>query len=227
MSHFWEVPFLGSTLNLNTMVMVWVAMVLLGGLAWWSTQQLAVAPSRKQMVAEGVYDLCRSITMATAGPRGDGYLFFVGSLFLFILAANVLGQLPLRLIGLPQGELMAPTGDINTTAALAVMTLLAYFVVGLSRKGWRYFLHYIQPSPLFLPLNIIEDLTRPGSLMIRLYFNILVGEILSGIALSVTPFVLPAFVIFLELFVAVVQAYIFAILSAVYIGILSEEHDHH
>ena len=224
MNHFWEVSFLGSTIHLNTLIMVWVGMGLLLVLAKLLASNLTVVPSRLQVVAEGVYDFCRSITMSTAGPRGDGYLYFIGSLFLFILTANVLGQLPLRLIQLPHGELMAATGDINTTAALGVMTLIMYFAVGIRKKGLRYFLHYFQPSPLFLPLNIVEDFTRPGSLMIRLYFNILVGEILSGIAMQVTPFVLPVFVIFLELFVAVVQAYIFAILSAVYVGMMSDDH---
>jgi F-type H+-transporting ATPase subunit a len=183
-----------------------------------------VVPSKGQIVSEGVFDICRSITMATAGKRGDGFLFFIGSLFLFILTANLMGQLPLRLLHLPHGELVAATADINTTTALALLSLVMYFAVGLKKKGFRYFKHYLQPNPLFLPLNIIEDITRPGSLLIRLYFNILVGEILSGIAMSVTPFVLPALVIVLELFVAVVQAYIFAILSSVYISLLSDDH---
>jgi F-type H+-transporting ATPase subunit a len=73
-------------------------------------------------------------------------------------------------------------------------------------------------------LNLIDVISRPGALLIRLYFNILVGEILSGIAMSVTPYVLPSLVIVLELFVAVVQAYIFAILSSVYISLLSDDH---
>lgn len=162
--------------------------------------------------------------MATAGKRGDGFLFFIGSLFLFILTCNLMGQLPLKLISIPQGELIAATGDINTTTALALITLIMYFAVGIYKKGFRYFKHYLTPNPLFLPLNLLEDLTRPGSLLIRLYFNILVGEILSGIALSVAPYVLPSLVIFLELFVAVVQAYIFAILSSVYVSILSDDH---
>jgi F-type H+-transporting ATPase subunit a len=224
MNHFWEISLLGSTIHLNTLIMVWVGMVLIVLVAKVLASSLQVVPSRLQVVAEGAYDFCRSITMATAGPRGDSYLFFIGSLFLFILMSNVLGQLPLKLIGLPHGELLAATGDINTTAALAIMTVVMYFIVGIRKKGLRYFKHYIQPSIFFLPLNIVEDITRPGSLMIRLYFNILVGEILSGIAMSVTPYVLPMFVIFLELFVAVVQAYIFAILSDVYVGMLSDDH---
>jgi len=224
MGQFWEATLLGQPVNLNTLIMVWVAMGLLLALAWSFTRNLQVVPSKLQVVGEGFFDICRSITMATAGKRGDGFLFFVGSVFLFILTCNLMGQLPLRLIHLPQAELAAATADPNTTLALALMTLIMYFGVGIKQKGLKYFLHYFQPTPLFAPLNLLEDLTRPGSLMIRLYFNILVGEILSHIAMSVTPFVLPGLVIVLELFVAVVQAYIFAILSSVYISILSEDH---
>jgi F-type H+-transporting ATPase subunit a len=224
MGHFWDVTLLGQHLNLNTLIMVWLAMATILGLAWLSTRNLQVVPSSLQVVGEGFFDICRSITMATAGKRGDGFLFFIGSIFLFILTCNLMGQLPLKLLHIPHGELVAATGDINTTSALALMTLIMYFAVGIKRKGFKYFKHYLQPSPFFAPLNLLEDLTRPGSLLIRLYFNILVGEILSGIAMSVTPYVLPSLVIFLELFVAVVQAYIFAILSSVYISILSEDH---
>jgi len=209
---------------MNTLLMTWVAMFIIIVAAVSLTRKLEVVPSKGQVMAESIFDLCRSITMATAGKRGDSFLYFVGSLFLFILTANLMGQLPLRLLEIPHGELVAATADINTTTALALMSLVMYFFVGIQKKGLRYFKHYIQPSPLFLPLNIVEDLTRPGSLLLRLYFNILVGEILSGIAMSVAPYVLPAAVIVLELFVAVVQAYIFSILSSVYISLLSEDH---
>jgi F-type H+-transporting ATPase subunit a len=220
----WEVTLFGQLVNMNTLLMAWIGMGLVLLLAWVSTRDLKVIPSKLQVVCEGVFDICRGITMATAGTRGDSFLFFIGSLFLFILTANLMGQLPLKLIHIPHGELKAATGDINTTTGLALMTLIMYFAVGIKKKGLRYFKHYFTPNPLFLPLNLLEDVTRPGSLLIRLYFNILVGEILSGIALSVTPYVLPSLVIFLELFVAVVQAYIFAILSSVYVSLLSEDH---
>lgn len=229
MEHEWVVQLAGQSVNLNTLIMVWVGMAVVLSAAWLSTRNLSVVPGKLQVVGEGFYDICRGITMATAGKRGDGFLYFVGSLFLFIMTANLMGQLPLRLFHIPAGELKAATADINTTAALAVCTVLMYFGYGLFKKGPRYFKHYISPDPwyiglFFLPMNILEDVTRPGSLLVRLYFNILVGEILSGIALGVTPYVLPSFVIFLELFVAVVQAYIFAILSSVYISLLSEDH---
>lgn len=224
MEHFWNASLFGQAVHLNTLLMTWVAMLIVIVSAALLTRRLEVVPSKGQVIAESVFDLCRSITMATAGKRGDSFLYFIGSLFLFILTANLMGQLPLKLFELPHGELLAATADINTTTALALMSLLMYFFVGIRKKGFRYFLHYIQPSPLFLPLNIVEDITRPGSLLLRLYFNILVGEILSGIAMSVAPYLLPAAVIVLELFVAVVQAYIFSILSSVYISLLSEDH---
>lgn len=231
MGHFWHytIPGLEWDVHLNTLIMSWAAMLVILGAAYASTRKLQVVPSKGQVVAEGFFDFCRSITQSTAGKRGDGFLFFIGSMFLFILLANLMGQLPLRLIQIPEGELIASTGDINTTAALAIMTLIMYFGVGIKRKGLRYFKHYMSPDPwyvglCFLPLNILEDITRPGSLLIRLYFNILVGEILAFMAMQMMPIALPMLVIFLELFVAFIQAYIFAILSSVYISLLSDDH---
>lgn len=233
MDHFWQIH-LGETLvvNANTIIMAWSAMGLLLLFGWLTTRNLRLVPSVGQSAGEGIYNFCRSITYSTGGEKGDGYLFFVGSLFLFILLANLMGQLPLRLFDplLPQGSLIAATGDINTTAALAVISLVMYIALAIKRTGLKGFLtHHLHPSPLFLPMNLLEHITRPGSLLIRLYFNILVGEILSGLALSIMPFVVPSFVVFLELFVAVVQAYIFAILTAVYIALMTETHDeeHH
>lgn len=230
MNHFWNVTLAnGFTVHLNTLLMAWAAMALILVLAWLATRGLQVAPSLRQTVGEAFYDFCRSITMATAGPRGDGYLFFIGSLFLFILTANLMGQLPLRLLDpvLPQGSLMAATGDINTTSALALLSLVMYLGIGIKRTGLKGFIaHHFQPWFLF-PLHVLDHVTRPSSLLIRLYFNILVGEILSGLAMAISPWVLPGAVICLELFVAVVQAYIFAILSAVYIALMSESHEAH
>ena len=224
MEGFWDITLFGQVFNLSTIIMTWVSMLLVLVLARFATRNLQVVPSKAQVVGEGLFDFCRSITMATAGKRGDGFLFFIGSLFLFILIANLVGQLPLKLIQLPHGELKAATGDINTTTALALMTVLMYFGVGIKKKGFGYFKHYLSPSPVFLPLNILEDFTRPGSLLIRLYFNVLVGEILSYLTLKIMPIALPSLVVFLEMFVAFIQAYIFAILSSVYVSMLSEDH---
>lgn len=82
MNHFWNITlFNGFTVHLNTLIMTWAAMGLLLALAWLATRELRVSPSLRQTVGEGFYDFCRSITMATAGPRGDGYLFLSARCF--------------------------------------------------------------------------------------------------------------------------------------------------
>lgn len=231
MDHFWQVQLAdGFTVHMNTLIMVWLAMAVLLLFGWLSTRNLKVIPSPLQAAGESFFNFCRSITYGTAGEKGDGYLFFIGSLFLFILTANLMGQLPLRLFNplLPEGGLAAATADVNTTAALAVISVVMYIAMGIKRTGLMGFInHHFYPHWAFLPMNLLEHITRPGSLLIRLYFNILVGEILSHLALSISPYVLPGAVIFLELFVAVVQAYIFAILTAVYISLMIEDHSDH
>ena len=149
-SHFWEATFLGQTVHLNTLIMVGAAMAVLLLGANWLTNSMKLIPSRKQMVAESIYALCRSITYGTAGERGDKFLHYVGALFLFILTANLMGQLPLKLFVLPHGELIAATGDFNVTAALAVCTLVMYFFFGLKQKGLSYFSHYLSPLPVMV-----------------------------------------------------------------------------
>jgi len=225
--------------------MVVVAAVLLIVVGKLLTSNLSIRPGRGQIFAEIIYDFCRSITFSSAGKRGDQFLYYVGGIFLFVLTCNLLGQFPLKIFDLPQGELMAPTGDFNVTAALGIATLVTYFFFGIKAKGLKYFKHYLTPLPdlmagqspfikvtyccIFWPfifMNIAEDFTRPGSLMIRLFCNIFVGEILMGVAHSFGDHGWPILVIFIELFVAVIQAYIFAMLSNIYISMLSEDHSH-
>ncbi|PNT70413.1 hypothetical protein BRADI_2g11475v3 [Brachypodium distachyon] len=83
---------------------------------------------------------------------------------MFIFVSNWSGALlPWKIIELPHGELAAPTNDINTTVALALLTSAAYFYAGLSKKGLSYFEKYIKPTPILLPINILEDFTKPLS----------------------------------------------------------------
>jgi F-type H+-transporting ATPase subunit a len=231
--HHWIIPIQGlpapfGTLNVDTLIMVWVGIIILWSLGLIVRSTLSLQPSRVQVAAETLFDLARGITTNTAGKRGDDFLFYVGGVFLFIFASNLLGQAPLKFIGEMlhyPGELIASTGDFNTTCALGIMTLVMYFTFGLRRKGWSYFSHYIKPVPFLMPLHILDDITRPFTLMLRLFANIFAGEMLAEILFGISPYVLPVAVIFLELGVALLQAYIFAILSSVYISLMSAE-DH-
>ena len=143
---------------------------------------------------------------------------FIATLFFFIFGCNWAGAIvPWKLIELPEGELAAPTNDINVTVALALLTSLAYFYAGLSKKGFGYFKRYIQPLPLLLPINILEDFTKPLSLSFRLFGNVLADELTISVLTSLVPLVIPLPIMLLGIFAGSVQALIFSTLAAAYI----------
>ncbi|RZC75668.1 hypothetical protein C5167_051151 [Papaver somniferum] len=125
---------------------------------------------------------------------------------------------------LPHWELAAPINDINTTVALDLLTSVAYFYAGLTQKRLGYFGKYIQPTPILLSINILEDFTKPLSLSFRLFGNILADELVVVFLVSLVPLVVPIPVMFLGLFTSGIQALIFATLAAAYIGESMEGH---
>ena len=150
---------------------------------------------------------------------------FVGTLFLFILGCNWAGALiPWKIIELPEGELAAPTNDINTTVALALITSFSYFYAGLNKKGLAYFKRYIQPTPVLLPINILEDFTKPLSLSFRLFGNILADELTVSVLVMLVPLIIPLPIMVLGLFASSIQALIFSTLASAYIGEALEGH---
>jgi F-type H+-transporting ATPase subunit a len=150
---------------------------------------------------------------------------FIGTLFLFIFVSNWSGALiPWKLIKLPSGELAAPTNDINTTVALALLTSLAYFYAGFSKKGLGYFKKYIEPTPVLLPIAILEDFTKPLSLSFRLFGNILADELVVAVLVLLVPLFVPLPVMALGLFTSAIQALVFATLAGAYIHEALEGH---
>ncbi|CAE7899770.1 atpI, partial [Symbiodinium sp. KB8] len=106
---------------------------------------------------------------------------FVTTIFLFIFVSNWSGALiPWKLFEIPAGELAAPTNNINTTVALSLLTSLAYFGGGLAKKGLGYFARYVKPTPILLPINILEDFTKL-SLSFRLFGNVVADELTVGV----------------------------------------------
>ena len=180
----------------------------------------------KQNFIEYIYEFIRDIAKTQIGP--EEYLTwipFIGTMFLFIFVSNWSGALvPWKLIELPSGELGAPTNDINTTAGLALLTSIAYFYAGLRKKKLSYFQRYIEPTPILLPINILEDFTKPLSLSFRLFGNILADELVIAVLISLVPIAIPIPLIFLGLFTSAIQALVFATLSGAYIGEALESH---
>ena len=135
-----------------------------------------------------------------------------------------MGQLPLRMVQLKTGEIASPTNDINVTAALAIIVLIYYVGAGVAKKKFRYFLHDFKPMSIFMALlELMDMITRPLTLALRLFGNILAGECLMTALLGICAYILPLPVMFFEVLVACVQALVFALLTTVYISSAVEE----
>ncbi|MFA7659382.1 MAG: F0F1 ATP synthase subunit A [Candidatus Gastranaerophilaceae bacterium] len=212
--------------NMDTLITMWVAMGFLIVLAFAATRKLVLVPSKVQAFAESVMGFFWGLTDSMIGKDGRKHIPLVASLFLFILTANLMGQLPLRLLHLKHGELASPTNDINLTAAMAIIVLCYYLFMGIKKKGFKFFIHGFGFTEIILFLvEILEMVTRPLSLALRLFANILAGEILVGAALGIFAYFLPIPVMLFEVLVAFIQALVFMMLTIAYISMATaEEH---
>ena len=190
------------------------------------TNNIKVIPESFQNFMEFVVEFTQTIAKDQIGESYyRPWIPFVGTLFLFILGCNWAGALiPWKLIELPEGELAAPTNDINTTVALALITSFSYFYAGINKKGLSYFKRYIQPTPVLLPINILEDFTKPLSLSFRLFGNILADELTVSVLVMLVPLIIPLPIMILGLFASSIQALIFSTLASAYIGEALEGH---
>ena len=200
-----------------TLVNTWIVMALLVGASWGVTRHfgLTAPTTRAQTMLEalvaGVDGQIRAITQQPT----QRLLPFVGTLFLFIAAANLFSIVP---------GFRSPTGSLSTTAALATCVFLAVPLYGIATRGLGGYLRlYIQPSPFMLPFNIIGELSRTLALAVRLFGNIMSGEMIIAILLSIVPLFFPVIMQLLGMLVGVIQAYIFAVLATVYIGSATAE----
>ncbi len=133
-----------------------------------------------------------------------------GSLFLFIAGCNIAGQLP---------GVHPATGSLATTSALAAVVFLSVPIAGIRTHGiWSYLKHYFRPNPLLMPLHVISELSRTLALAVRLFGNIMSGHLVVGLLVALAGFLVPTPIMALDLLIGLLQAYIFAILSTVYIG---------
>lgn len=221
---YWQIG--GLQVHGQVLITSWVVISILLIFAFLGTRKLETIPSVSQNLVEYVLEFIRDLTKTQIGEEEyRPWVPFVGTVFLFIFVSNWSGALiPWKLIELPHGELAAPTNDINTTVALALLTSAAYFYAGFSKKGISYFGKYIQPTPVLLPINILEDFTKPLSLSFRLFGNILADELVVAVLVSLVPLIIPVPMMFLGLFTSGIQALIFATLAAAYIGESIEGH---
>ncbi len=198
-------------LNL-TMVTTWALMAGLSLGSWLITRRLRTDTqiSRWQHVLEVVVLGIEQQIQATGLTQARRYLPFIGTLFVFIVVANLCAVLP---------GYEPPTGSLSTTTALALCVLVAAPWYGIREQGvWGYLRSYLQPTPIMLPFNIISELSRTLALAIRLFGNVMSGGMIIAILLTITPLIFPVVMNVLHLLTGVVQAYIFSILATVYIA---------
>jgi F-type H+-transporting ATPase subunit a len=221
---YWEIG--NYRLHGQVFLVSWFVILVLLIASVLATRNIQRIPGGFQNFMEYVLDFLRGLAKDQIGEKEyRPWVPFIGTLFLFIFVSNWSGALiPWKLIEIPEGELSAPTVDINTTVAFALLTSLAYFYAGIKKKGLGYFADYAQPSPIMTPFRVIEDFTRPLSLSFRLFGNILADELAVGVLVLLVPLIIPLPLMVLGLFTSAIQALIFATLAASYIGEAMEGH---
>ena len=201
---------LGPVAVTRPVVTTWVIMFVLTFVSWLTTRRLQQRPGRSQAVLELVVTgIARQIgDIIRVEPRP--YLPLLGTLFIFLVTANLCGLLP---------GVEAPTGKLETPAALALIVFTSVHYFGARARGLLgYVASFAEPKLIMLPLNIVSEVTRTFSLMVRLFGNVMSGEFVIALVVGLAGLFVPIPLMALEILVGLVQAYIFTVLAAVFIG---------
>ena len=161
-------------------------------------------------VTEMIVEWLEQLVTDVVGRSAPWLVLFSGSLFLFIAACNVSGQIP---------GVHPPTANLPTTSALAVVVFLAVPAAGIYSQGLGgYLRHYFKPNPLLFPLHLISEVSRTFALSVRLFGNMMSGHLIVALLVALAGFLVPAPLMALDLLIGLLQAYIFTLLATVYIG---------
>ena len=205
----WEYGFI----KINaTLVFTWGIMALLAIGSFLVTRHLSIDPpiSKGQNVLEVIVYHVNEQIREVSQQNPARFLPLIGTLFLFIFLSNVLAIIP---------GYVPPTSSLSTTTALALCVFVAVPIYGIRQLGlWSYLKQYCRPTLFMLPFNIIGELTRTLALAVRLYGNIMSSVVVGGIFLSLIPFFFPIVMQVLGLLTGAIQAYIFSVLTMVYIA---------
>ena len=194
----------------ETVVVTWAIMVAFAAGGWLATRRLTIAPSRTQTVLELIVAAVEDQIQGTIRVAPAPYVPMIGTLFLFILAANWSSLVP---------GVEPPTAHIETDAALGLIVFFAILYFGVRARGLPgYLATFAEPSIVMIPLNVVETFTRTFSMIVRLFGNIMSAVFIIGIILSLAGLLVPIPLMALDLLVGAIQAYIFAVLAIVFIG---------
>jgi len=213
----WDLSYTNSALLMTIAALLVTALVVLG------SRRAALVPGRMQSIAEMSYEFVADMVETNAGHGGMDYFPFVFTLFMFILLGNSLGLIPYS---------FTFTSHIIVTFALAITVFIGVTIIGIAKHGWHFVRLFVPAGVpvvllfLLVPIELLSYCIRPFTLSIRLFANMLAGHtmlaIFAGFAASVPLFgILPVgidvLIYFLEILVAALQAYVFAILTCLYL----------
>jgi len=198
----------------------WFIMLLLIVVSYLATRRLSIYPGKFQNVMEIVIGGLDTFITDLMGPEGRKFFPLVATIFLFILIGNLLGKVP---------GFESPTGNWNTTLAMALIVFIVYQSVGIWTHGFKYIKHFMGPvwwlSPLMFLIEIISHFVRILSLSVRLFGNMTGGHIAVCVLFFLAPFLIPSAMTGLELLVGVIQTMVFVILTLSYLmGAVEEAH---
>ena len=188
----------------------WIVMVVLLGVSIWAHGRLRVwEPKTWQLAIEYIVDYVEGLTVSISGRALPDLVPYLTALITFVVVANVLGLFPL---------LEAPTRDLNTTLALALVSLGSWQVYGIRRRGLRAYLHsFVEPMAFMLPLHLLSQVSRTLSMALRLFGNVIAGEMISLVVFLLVPVIAPLLLELLGMIIGVLQALVFTILTLVFI----------
>lgn len=200
----------------ESVVVTWVIMAVLIVASILLTRNLKVEnPGKLQLVLEAGYQTASDFFGELLGENGMKYVPYLISVILYIALANIIGVFGIK----------PPTKDLGVTAGLAVLSIVLIEFAGIRQRGIKGFIKgFAEPMPLVAPINILEVFTKPLSLCMRLFGNVLGSFVVMELLKLVVPIFLPAvFSIYFDLFDGLIQAFVFVFLTALYIGEAVEE----
>ena len=216
---FFETPWLHEH-HLVVVSYTWFVMAMLALFSFLATRRMNIVPGRFQNVMEVIIGGFDSLLTDTMGHEGRKFFPLIATLGLYILTSNLLGMVP---------GFESPTANLNTTVSLALVVFVMTHIVGVRVHGFKYFKQFMGPvwwlTPLMMPIEIISHLSRPLSLSVRLFGNIMGEDIVLAVVLLLVPLLVPLPVFVLMIFTSCIQTLVFMLLAMMYIaGAMEEAH---
>ncbi len=200
-------------------VTTWGIMAVAVAVCWLGLRRPRIVAGPVQAVLELVVTGIAEQIQATIRRDPEPFVPFVATLFLFLVFANLSVIIP---------GVRPPTATFETPAVLALLAFAAAHVFGIRERGLRrHLLRYLKPNPLLLPLNVLSELTRTVSLAVRLFGNIMSHEFAIGLLLAIAGLLVPVPIMALGILIGLVQAYIFTVLTTVFVGAAVESFEAH